>query len=387
MQIWSEENLIIDTWPKIAIVLNNAPDDVIRSIDYALSSLIKKVAKIFEGKEDLFLNYCERILEIDYKDEGYSDDPITRAIDHPIGYVTQALLDWWYRGKLEDDQGLPKAFKEIFVKICNTQESKFRHGRILLAAHAITLFRVDKDWATKYLLPLFEWKTSPNEARCAWVGFLWAPRLYKPFIHAVKEQILETPKHYDKLDDNGKRFADFLTFLSLDPSDIFTTKELTNAIAQLPIDGLENSSQTLIRAIEGSRDQRKSYWQNRILPFLHNIWPKNIELKTTRISENFAHLCISASGAFPDALKILEHWLQPIQDSDYIIHLLCEAKLCEKFPKNALSFLDLIIRDDVQWIPRQLEQCLDDIKMKDQKLGKDIRFLKITDLIRRRGTV
>ncbi|MBU4316297.1 MAG: hypothetical protein KKF30_03380 [Proteobacteria bacterium] len=94
----------------------------------------------------------------------------------------------------------------------------------------------------------------------------------------------------------------------------------------------------------------------------------------------------TASEAFPEAFKELQHWLQPVQDSDYLIHLLCEAKLCGKFPKDALSFLDTVLGDDVQWIPRKLKQCLDDIKTKDQNLGKDIRFVRIIDLIRRRGT-
>ena len=386
LQIWSEESFLMNSWPKIATVLNSAPDDIIKSIAYSLSAFIQKVGKIFKDDEDLFFKSCERILEIDYDDDGNSDDPITRAINHPIGYVTQALLDWWYRNNLEDDQGLPQCLKELFSKICDTQEDKFRHGRILLTAHAITLFRVDKEWTTNFLLPLFEWRTSPNEARCAWIGFLWSPRLYKPFVHAVREQILETPKHYHSLDDSGKQFADFITFLSLDPSDIFTIKELTDAVAQMPINGLENSSQALVRAIEGSRDKRKSYWQNRILPFIHNIWPKTIELITTKISENFAHLCISASEAFPDAIKIIGHWLKPIQDPDYIIHLLYEAKLCEKFPKDALYFLDTVIGDNVQWIPRKLEQCLEGIKTNNKKLGKDIRFIRISDLIRRKGT-
>ena len=109
-----------------------------------------------------------------------TDEPVTRAINHPVGHVTEALLRWWYRRSLEDNQGLPEEIKPTFTELCDTVVDKFRHGRVLLAAHVIALFRVDRDWATQHLLPLFDWQRSVAEARAAWEGFLWSPGCIAP---------------------------------------------------------------------------------------------------------------------------------------------------------------------------------------------------------------
>ena len=76
---------------------------------------------------------------------------------------------------------------------------QFRHGRVVLASRLISLFRVDKDWSEKHLLPLFDWSADSNEAKAVWEGFLWAPRLYRPLLIAFKENFLDTAHHYSEI--------------------------------------------------------------------------------------------------------------------------------------------------------------------------------------------
>ncbi|MFH1021173.1 MAG: hypothetical protein V1782_11285 [Pseudomonadota bacterium] len=385
LQAWSEDKLIKRSWRYMAAILNDAPEDVLQSLDYGLSWWLEAIAKTFEGRETIFLSFCRRILAKGYQDEGGADDPVGRSINHPVGHVTEALLRWWYRGSMEDGQGLPEDVKSIFTELCNTQIEKFRHGRVLLAAHVIALYRVDRDWAVEHLLPLFDWQRSPIEARFAWEGFLWSPRLYRPLLLTIKGPLLETSVHYDELDKHAGQYAAFLTFVALDPGDTFTTTELAKAIHCLPSAGLKNSAQTLVRTLEGARDQRGEYWRNRLLPYLHNIWPKSRDLITPEISENIARLCVTAGEAFPEALRELQHWLQPVQYPDYTVHLVHEAKLCQQFPVEALAFLNMVIDDDAQWLPRELQECLNDIEQANPQLVNDPRFVRLAELCRRRG--
>ena len=60
--------------------------------------------------------------------------------------------------------------------MCEVKVGAHRHGRVLLASRVITLFRVDYNWTSRHLLPLFDWKVSEPEAQSAWEGFLWAPQ-------------------------------------------------------------------------------------------------------------------------------------------------------------------------------------------------------------------
>jgi len=384
LQAWSEEKLVKRSWRYIGPVLANMPDEVLQSLAHGVSWWIQSIAKTFEGRQALFFALARRILALDYHDDVDIDEPVTRAINHPVGHVTEALLRRWHRSSPEDGQGLPDEFRLIFVELCDTRIDKFRHGRVLLAAHVIALFRVDQDWATQNLLPIFDWQGSHTEARVSWEGFLWSPRLYRPLLTALKPAFLATACHYESLGKHGRQYASLLTFAALDPGDTFTTTELASATRALPPIGLNDAAQALVRALEGAGDQRIDYWTNRVTPYLHAIWPKTRDNISPAIAKSLGRLCVAAQDAFPQALDLLRDWLQPLPDPEFLVRRLCERNLCSKFPDHALHFLSLIIGDQTGRSPRDLSVCLEAIRMAVPELKVDHRFDKLMTYSRQR---
>ena len=385
LQAWGEEKLRDRSWRFMASVVAGAPDDLVQALSHGISWWLQAVAKTFEGHEDHFLTLAQRILRLDFEDDGEADDPVSRAINHPIGHVTQALLDWWYRQKPNDGQGLPEAIKFILTKLCDTQTAKFRYGRALLAAHALSLFRVDKAWSEQHLLPLLDWNRSELEARTAWEGFLWSPRLYRPLMEAIKPAFLDTVNHYGWLGKHNEQYAAFLTFAALDPGDTFTRAQLAAAFRALPADGLRESAQALVRALEGAGDQREDYWKNRVLPFWDKIWPKSNDQASSANSESLARLCIAAGSEFPSAMKAVGNWLRPIQWPHYAIHRLHESGLSGRFPETALIFLNAILNDQSSGLACELRQCLDAIAHANPTLRQDHRFMRLDEFARKFG--
>jgi len=385
LQAWSEEKLLKRSWRYMAPILATAPDEVLQTLDDGVSWWLQSIAKTFEGHESLFFVLARSILEQDHQDGVDTDDPVMRAINHPVGHVTEALLRWWYRRSLEDGQGLPEEIKPTFTELCDTQIDKYRHGRVLLAAHVITLFRVDKDWAAQHLLPLFDWQRSEAEARAAWEGFLWSPRLYRPLMELLKPVFLDTARHYAALGKHDGQYASLLTFAALDPGETFTTAELAAATRALPPDGLHDAAQALVRALEGAGEQRDNYWSNRVAPYLHAIWPKTRDKVSPAIAESLGRLCVAAQDAFPEALTLLRAWLQPPAHPNDLVHRLHEAGLCGKFPEQALDFLSLVIGDQTQWPLSDLGACLDAMRIVEPELEADPRFERLTAYLRQHG--
>jgi hypothetical protein len=383
LQAWGEEKLRKRSWRFMAPTVVGAPDNFVQTLSHDIGWWLQAVAKTFEGHEDHFLTLAQRILRLDFENDGDTDDPVLRAINHPVGYVTQALLDWWYRQEPDDGQGLPEAIKPIFTELCDTKIAKFRHGRVLLAAHTLSLFRVDKVWTEQYLLPLLDWNRSESEAQVAWEGFLWSPRLYRPLMEAIKPTFLDTVKHYVQLGKHNEQFAAFLTFAALDPGDTFTTTQLATAIRALPADGLRESAQALVRALEGAGDQREDYWKNRVLPFWEKIWPKSNDRASYANAESLARLCVATGGEFPSAMAAIGNWLRPIHYPNYVIDRLHEADLSGRFPEPALSFLNAIINDQSSWMARELRRCLEAIAQATPALRQDHRFIRLDEFARR----
>ncbi|MDE0366218.1 MAG: SIR2 family protein [Gammaproteobacteria bacterium] len=388
LHAWSEGQHLKRSWRYMAPVLTGAPEDALQLLAHGVSWWLREVAESFEGHEAHFFTLARRILALDHgedADDIGTDNPVTRAINHPVGIATEALLRWAYRRPLEDGQGLPEEVKATFTELCDARSDGFWYGRVVLAARAIPLFRVDQDWAMQSLLPLFDWHRSHAEARTAWRGFLWSPRLYAPLMEVLKPAFLDTASHYAELGGHDRQYAALLTFAALDRGEVFTVSELARATSSLPEDGLHNSAQALVSALKGAGDQRAEYWSNRVAPYLRDIWPKSRDRASPAVAERFGRLCVAAHDAFPQAFALLRDWLQPLEHPMRLVHQLHEAGVCKEFPEEALGFLNLVIGDETTWPPQDLATCLEAISTSEPNLATDQRYRRLTEYSRRHG--
>ena len=390
LQTWAEEGMVLRSWRYSAPLVQTMPDPVLQEIAHGVTWWMEAASKSINHHEDILLELCCRVLALPI-DAGTGmtrngepiDQPVTEAINHPVGHVTQALINLWFKHNPNDNDLLPADFKPIFTTLCDVQVDRFRYGRVMMGSRLIAFFRVDRPWTEQYLLPLFSW-SNPVEAKAVWEGFLWSPRLYQPLLTAFKSQFLDSANHYADLGEHRQQFAAFLTYSALGPTEGYTVDEFRSAIGALPQEGLEESAQAFSQAVEGAADQREDYWKNRAQPFWQQVWPKSRELATPRIAESLTRLVIAARGEFPAALAAVQDWLQPMEHPDYVVHLLHESGLCRRFPTEALLLLNVVIADQ-QWAPRELGQCLDEIVQAATHLAQDTRYLRLQEYSRRRG--
>ena len=313
------------------------------------------------------------------------DDIVGQSINHPIGHAVQALLSWWYRQNLRDGQGLIEDVSQMLTEVSNTTSRSYRLGRVLFGPNLIALFRVDRAWTQRHVLPLLDWARSAEEASAVWKGFLWAPRLYRPLFAEFKPMFLATAARAHALGEHGKQYAGILIYAGLEATDLFTRAEMTEALATLGERGLEQAAHTLVDALESAGEQRSSYWDNRIKPFIERHWPRAAALRTPAISEQFARLCVASGASFPEAFATLHDWLMPSEGHDMLPRKLAESGLCQTHPEMALQLLSVVIGDDPQWPPHQLRECLDQIQLADDALSRDPQFQRLDQLLRRHG--
>jgi len=386
LQAWSEAELVSRSWRVAAMPLAEAPDSVIQELDHAIAWWLKAVVKLVGEHRDQFFTLVRRILDTRLEEVADDDDDaISVAINNPVGMATEAALDCWYSGGLEDNQGLRGEFAEVFTRICDPSVPGFRHGRILLCTNTITLFRVDRIWTARFLLPQFDWRNSTHTAILAWTGYLWSPRLFRPLLEALKDQFLETARHYNDLGRTAEQYAALLTVVALDEGDTFTKAHLRAATAALPEEGLLRAAEILVDGLQGAAERRVEYWQNRAKPYFASIWPKSHDVRTPQVAEKLAQLVVASGGAFPDALATLRGWLLPIQHSHYTLSLLFEAGHCEAFPQEALAFLDLIVGSERMWAASELRKCLISVRKAWPEAVHDQRFVRLETIVRQAG--
>jgi hypothetical protein len=391
LQAWSDQPLVVRSWRCAAPLVRNMPGAAMRANAHSLTWWMEAASKVIDRHEAILLDLCGQVLALPldsstgiHENGEPIKDAVGEAINHPIGHVAQALLNLWLKRTPNDNDLLPKDIEPFFTKISDVGIGRFRHGRVLLASRLIALFRVDRPWTEKHLLPLFNWEVSSNEAKAVWQGFLWSPRLYRPLLIAFKSQFLSTAAHYDQLGEHGRQFAAFLTYAALDPVEAYTPADFRTAIGALPQNGLHEVARALSQALEGAGEQREDYWTNRVRPFWQEIWPKSRDLSSNGIAESLAVLSIAAGGEFPSALDAVGDWLRPTEHPHHVVHSLHESGLSSRFPETALRLLNAILIDQ-HWIPRELGQCLDALAKAMPNLQKDYRYQRLAEYARRHG--
>jgi hypothetical protein len=391
LQAWSEERLVLRSWRYAAPLVKNMPDAIMRENAQSITWWIEAASKVIDRHEMILLDLCRRVLawllepSTGTRQNGKPiNEPVTEAINHPIGHIAQALLNLWLNRKPNDNDLLPEDIEPFFTQMCDVEIERFRHGRVLLASRLIALFRVDRSWTEKHMLPLFDWTRSSVEAKATWEGFLWSPRLYRPLMIAFKLQFPATAHHYEDLGEHGRQFAAFLTYAALDPVEGYTSADFQAAIAALPHEGLQEVARALSQALESAGGQREDYWKNRVQPFWQQVWPKSRDLASNSIAESLALLCIAAGDEFPSAIATVVDWLRPIEHPDYVVHRLHASGLLARFPEAALRLLDAILTDQ-PWVSGELGQCLEAIAQAIPGLRKDHRHQRLAEYARRRG--
>jgi hypothetical protein len=169
----------------------------------------------------------------------------------------------------------------------------------------------------------------------------------------------------------------------MDMPDAFSdAHQIAVSISLLPEQGLVIVGRAIASALEGAGERRQEYWTNKVRTFLENFWPKDRNRQTQRTAEQLALASVQTGGAFPEALKILQRWLVPLGQPDYIMHRLQESGLCGRFPKEVLSFLDLIVPAHPEFLTDYAQKCLNAIAESNPKLKTTVAYKRLDTIFR-----
>ncbi len=388
LQAWSSDDLAARSWRCVGPRIVDVPDNVLSDINRGLSDWLQTCGKFAAVHRTAFLQLTGRLLDHNRNiQEAPGASPLSDALNNPIGELTEGLIKLWYSRDLDDGQGLDEDIEPLLTALCDSEIPAFANGRLFLCANAISLYRVDEEWTKANLLPLFDWNLSAYEAKIAWSGFLWSPRLFVPLIRKLKDEFLQTAKHYDALGELSDQYAGLLTFAALDSVEGFLKSEFSLATGRLPEAGLAQAIQTVTDGLDSSGGKIEEFWENRAKPYFRYVWPKSQALLTPRISAAFARLIVSTGDKFPEALDNLKDWLQRTEQADYALHLLDENDIATRFPVQALNFLDLVVNRDVNWSLSSIDKSLKKIIAVMPDLTRDPRFLALQQLLQQYGRV
>lgn len=382
LNVWAtDQELLSKSWSELNEYLESLSQAKISEIVRSLSHWLQAIAAVLKRNDPLFFKLVEKILDLPPIESGMRDDPLTVAINHPVGHVAGALLRCWDWNRREGKRGIQGEVRELMSRICDADVEKFRNGRVVLARSVVALLAEDKEWAVSYMIPLFDWTNSEVEAVSVWTGFLNSPRGNPDLFFFLKEPFLEIREHLPEFDEEYReQFIRFLTIIGLSKSDTISDDEMRDIFGELDLQQLGIAAQTMSNAMEGAADKSAIYWKEVWYPFFQAVWPKRNDKISQETAGRFAEVCVDAGEAFPHAVETLKDYLVPIQWPDFVVDKLKEKDLHKNFPSEALEFLSRIVGIGTEYPGSELRVVLQEIGEKDPKVRKRSAFRRLSAL-------
>ena len=197
----------------------------------------------------------------------------------------------------------------------------------------------------------------------------------------MRESFVQTASHYGDLGSHAGQYAGLLTYTGLQVGGGGWNWDLRYAVNQLPDAGLQQVLSTLSRTLEPD-ERREDYFRNRVLPFLQRVWPKTTDRLTAGVSAGFARLCLVADDAFPQVLGAVRDYLKAgaRRAPGYVLLSFKDKGYADRFPAEALEFLDLVLVPGAGVVPEDLRSSLRAIRAARPDLAETTRFQSLLDL-------
>ena len=373
------------SWLPVADILQEADQSLFSSDHaWAIAWWTRKAAKNIQAhseNEKYFWMIANKLIDganpiqIDK-----NKDIIDKAINHPIGILTEALIERFAQCKLKAKEGIPQPYYLNYInKIIAGRDNSLLLGQAILASRLSYFYIIDPIWTRTQLLPKFDWENSQT-AILMWQGYLWEPKIPIDLAIELKELLIIALKKLEGNSYSTTQLHCLFAFICLNYPDLYTLEDQHQALISIGQTGLSNIAKFLYQSICQDKANRENYWKNRLKPFIH-IWPKTGSLNNSNTAVYLILMSIQLNESFSEALKSIEHLIMPLKDTYLLLQQLAEKELVDNKPKEIFNLLCKVFSKDQWWKKDLLQHIVDRLLLAEPELENDPRLKAIKDYL------
>ena len=381
LHAWSTKEHALESWVKVGDAVRELGDEFQGQLISPLSRWLRSIAESDDAVREEVIEFVAELLPAAAAAQGgmAGDDEIMFALNHPIGDLTQTVLHYWFHSGLEDRCGLSPPFRGLFERVLSGVDGRCFAGRTLLTAKILTFHRVDREWTSEWLVPNFSWASSRAVAKASWKSFLWSPRVYRPLLDEMREQLVTTAHHFDELGEHASNYVAFMTYVMLDGEGLLTRAERATVLRELPRQAFSTLIRTLSNAVRASEKNADNYWTNRARDLSSLVIAQLNDGASANESEAIVTLCLALRESFPDAVTLFRDILHPVEFFGKKFNGLSESGKCAEYPEPALALLYSIVDGNTYKRDDELQTCLRLIEAANPDLAHDYRYRRLRD--------
>lgn len=302
------------------------------------------------------------------------------ALNSPIGRLVDLLL----KDPAKEDLGVGAGFPVDWIvrvdQLLGIPGDLGRYALVLMSHQVTWLFWVDPAWTLKALLPFAD--APGNDGDAFWSGVLWAARMprYDLFPHLKTGLLARAILKRQSSDHDNVIAGILLSAWGSEPAGGHVEPLITDIeLREVLIQGDDDLRTQTLWHLERWSTEGNEHWRGRVVPFFHDVWPRQRALRSARLSERLAELIISSGNLMPDVTKMIVPRLVPIRGSgmhSFALQEIGEDHPARRYPAAMLDLLWAILAEDTRQWPYKVGSIIE-ILAENPETAADARLSEL----------
>jgi hypothetical protein len=309
------------------------------------------------------------------------------AINGPIGEAVKGVFSTLDSLKLDQNQQIPDEFKTRLERLINVSDEGGDHAVNIITHQIRWLFYLDPKWVIEQVTPWFNFEH--HAAEPAWSGFLSTGKIpeeeirsaLKPYLPELFPQVYQWGWDHHHLRISTHLLI-WLAIFRKDEPDGLSAHEMRQCLRNMS----DSNRQDAISLLGQIGKDNENGWTDLVTPFIDSVWPRERAFRTTSLAYSWVSLLDDTEDDFPSVLNTVRQFLVPLTGDKYWLyrfHRDADEKpsLTAKYPESTLELLDASISDNLEEIPNDLQDVLDQIEESEPTLVNDLRYMRLLNLV------
>lgn len=295
------------------------------------------------------------------------------ALNQPAGRMASAVFADPILNDLEPGQGLPEHWKARLEQLLALSGDARRHTIATASQRLNWLYNIDPTWTGQHLVALAD---QPGEdGQAFWSGYLMAARTPQPeLFKRLKGAFIALARNGAVRREQANKLGGMLLMgWASDPA-LISAIEMREVL----IHANDDLRTQVIWYLQRWSLEEGSKWPDQLLPFLRDVWPRQLAVRTPRTSGSLVDLALAMSDRFPEIVAFILPRLGPAgRVSAQMTPLIdVETGLATQHPKPLLDLLWTVLPIDTGSWPYEIGKVLDALS-EQEETRDDARLLEL----------
>ena len=318
---------------------------------------------------------------------GKKPDWATEALNSPVGNLVKTLMYDPAIVKLNIGKRLPPPWKNRVKNLLALKGDLRCYTIVLLTYHLKLFYEIDSNWAENHLISVLDEKGDDKNA--FWAGFFWhaqmpPKKLYmrlKPFL--LRLASFSPEDHHEDIKTqvlSGMLLAGWATVVPKTGARLIANSEMRKALLNSDETFRLKTIWQLERTLAACKTKReKKKYERNLFIFLEDVWPRQMKVKSQKISEALLEIAFSNTVDFPKMVDLIVPLMTEVGRFFHGFYMLGqkESEIIRENPESMLSLLHKILSENALEWPLGIEKIMEQIEIANPKLSKDSGFLKL----------